>query len=366
VDYSVETFRDSDLSAAASLHAYLQPRERGANERYLRWKYFENPFIRKPLITVVRYGSEIVAMEGLMGMAWSGGSGEDSEVLPQFDDLIVHPDHRRRGLTTLLFQRSRETSLDQGYRAMISMSGGDVSQSIALTRGWVEVRELKVIYLVRGDRAESIDRRVPRLRPVASQAKSLARRFGYPKLAPPPDRFVDAAMEPILGPNPHVTVSAEADVEAMSALAVTVGRHASVRSADFLRWRLGNPDRNYRFVYWRDTHLRGYLIVGWKPEDRHRAMIIDHCCEDASVFTELLHAVTRIRRCDIELMASTLPHQEADVAHRLGFRRDPECTFGKRRFLLWPLVKNEPQSTDSPILSVAPSWRVDLIDTLQG
>jgi len=246
---------------------------------------------------------------------------------------------------------------------MINMSSGGASQAISLKRGWVEVRELERAYLIRGDRASPVSARPPAPGPFRAKARGLARRFGYLMAAPPSDQVVDVLVASIPGNNPHVSVSPEADVDAMSSLAATVGSHASDRSAEFLRWRVGNPDRTYRFVYWRDTHLRGYMIVGWSGEHPQRAMVIDHSCEDESVFAELLEAVARIPRGDIELMASTLPERDRNAAHRLGFQPDPEHAFSKRRFFLWPLA---PNTEGAALRAAASSWRVDLIDTMQG
>jgi len=366
MEYSLEAFEDDDPSAAVSLHKFLQPRGRGANEQYLRWKYFENPFIENPLITVVRYGGEIVAMTGLMGMSWHAFPGRESTIVPQIDDLIIHPDHRRKGLTALMFRGVIGASLSQGYPAMISLSGGAVSNALASTKGWTEIRELERVYLVRSTPEISLSERIPGARRVKSKAMGIARRFGYWMVAPPPARFVDAAIEPIPGNDSRISVSANADLPAMSALAATTNRHASARSVDAFRWRLGNPDRTYRFVYWRDTRLRGYMILGWTGENRQRAMIIDYCCETDSVFAEMLNAVARIRSDVVELMSSTLPQEHADVAYRLGFRPDHEHIFGKRQFFAYPLEKSGPGPDDSSFVALARTWRVDLMDTLQG
>lgn len=366
MSYETDIFRETDMEAIVKLHRKLMPRKKGLNERYLRWKYYENPYIRDPLIIVIRHEGEAVAITGLMGMAWGMTSEQAAQVIPQPDDLFVHPDHRRNGLVGMLYARVRSISIDMEFPALIVLSGGGNSNPIAVAKGWTPVRELDRVYLIRGDRPAPIQNRVPGFRFIASKGKGLAKRLGYSSVAPPSDRTVDAEVSEVAHVNSRISVSAVGDVVAMSALASKVNSHNSDRSADFLRWRFANPDRQYRFVYWGDDRLRGYMIVGWAAEDYGHVRIVDHCSENLDIFTDLLAAVTRIPHGDIELMSSTLPEREAAAAFELGFRPDPDHNFRARRFLATPIGNDEAYGAQPPILAAASSWRVDLIDTLQG
>jgi len=363
VSYETDILRESDMDAVVKLHRKLMPRKRGLNERYLRWKYYENPYIGDPLIVVIRYEGEVVAITGLMGMGWSTSPGQTARIVPQPDDLFVHPAHRRKGLVGMLYARVRSLSAEMGFPALVVLSGGGNSNPIAIAKGWTLIRELDRVYLMRGDRPAPIRNRIPGLGFVASKGKGLAKRLGYSTIAPPSDRLLDSEMSEVASTNPRISVSTVGNVEAMSALASAVNSHASDRSVEFLRWRFANPDRQYRFVYWDDDRLRGYMIVGWAAEDHGHVRIVDHCSEDLDIFIDLLAAVIRIQHGTIELMFSTLPEREAAAAYELGFRPDDDRTFRMRRFLA---TRIEAGGTESPILTAASSWRVDLIDTLHG
>ncbi len=306
-------------------------------------------------------------MRGLLGAAWRLKPGAGAEVVPHAGELIIHPDHRNRGLFVLLHRGTAATAKEKGFPAMISVSGNAVAQSLSLAAGWREVRELERIYLVRAQRRKPLRSRVPGARRVFSKARGLARRFGYQMVAPPSGRLVDGIVHPVGGVDKHVAVSNHADVEAMSELAADVGRHTSSRSSQYLRWRVRNPDRTYRFVYWKDFDLRGYMILAWKGRGLGRTMIVDHCSTDDTVFEDMLSAVARIRTGKIEMMASTLPKRRLELARQLGFCSDPDYSHGRRRrFLMYPFADGDADTPESSIVSAARAWRVDLIDTMLG
>ena len=338
---------------------------------YLRWKYLENPFFREPTFIVVRHGDQIVGMRGLYGTCWTGGSAGDSTILPHADDFIVHPDHRKQGLGKMIQDTMVAVAKKQGFPSVISLSGNDRTQEISLAGGWKALGELEQIYRYPGTREKGPRSQLNLLKRGKQVLRMTAKRFGYGPNKVASNRSVNQALKHIATEDsPRVQISSDADYAGMSSLAesVTSDQLRAPRSEAFLRWRLDNPHRKYRFIYWRDSSLRGYMILAWTTRNPYRVIIADHAVENTVVFTELMGSVVRSQRGWLSMMSSTLPDSLLRVARTAGFNSDPSFEKGPRkRFLFYPLADQVQSSVFGESQSTYPSrWHVNLLDTMNS
>jgi GNAT superfamily N-acetyltransferase len=118
VDLLVATIPTVVTSAEEWLHSYRTVPER-AQRRFL----------------VVEHDGQIVAVGGA-GLVFFGGGGENGYL-----NVRVHPDHRRRGIGTELYETLREHVVDLGVARATSMFDESAeSVSFAQKRGWAEER----------------------------------------------------------------------------------------------------------------------------------------------------------------------------------------------------------------------------------
>jgi hypothetical protein len=95
--------------------------------------------------------------------------------------------------------------------------------------------------------------------------------------------------------SPRVTLERAPRCEAMAELAGRLGddgRLRHVRDARYFSWRFQNPTRVYRFLYWEDVGLEGYLVLqkDLTRANPTRVHIVDWEASEGRVRAELLEA----------------------------------------------------------------------------
>ncbi len=353
MDYEITPLDDLDDAQVARLHGELISTHPGWSRRYLRWKYGSNPFIEDPIIQVIRLAGEVVGMRGVYGSLWNLEPGAPPVVLPHADDLIIAEEHRNRGLFLPLHQALVGAARERGYDAIISLSGGVATQELSLVCGY---RVLGDLNKLRGQHGG------PRLRRriVGRVAREVRRRVPVPPVAMWGTVPFDVVRHVRSADDGHLHL--ERDI-APEELAGVAGRRpvvpASARTAEYYRWRLGNPDRVTRTLTWRDGSLRGFVVVSWDLSSPHTLTIADHAAEDVSILDHLLASIGSIDGVDVV----ATPPADADelaVFERHGFEPfvdEPEWL--QRRFLYFPLTDKGELDRLAPFPS---GWRFSLLD----
>lgn len=370
MSYEMSEVTDPTDRQLVLLHSHLLRGGVSLSRSYLNWKYSENPFLTTPSFMVIRHLGEIVGMRGFYGGKWNLTENEATTTLPHADDLIIHPDHRNRGLYWELHNAGVQWAERKGFPALVSVSAGQVAQKLSLAAGWQEVGDLENIYhsvLPPSNHSPlySYARRAK------ARLRKIAARSNNNRSSPPSDRSLDKALATIITvKTPRIELSSEADYLGMSALSESArpAEYGSPRSEVFLRWRLKNPMKKYRFVYWRDSSLRGYVVLSWAKEDPYRIMIADYAVESPDLFYELLDALVCSRRGDFSMMSSTLPDSLLRTAENLGFQSDPNFKKGvRRRFMVYTLSKSDlPVALRNDEKSYPSRWHVSLLDTMHA
>jgi hypothetical protein len=323
-------------------------------------------------VALVRYGDQIVGMRAVFGTRWTTGSDGDEVTIPHADDLVIHPDHRGRGLFVPLNDFLLEIARGEGYRHIVSLSGGLLTQQLSLVDGWMEVGDLERLHRPALSKRRARQSRVYRtVRPFLAR---IVRRMLAPRSTEgsrlPTEEAIESVVERIArDASPNITIASTADLTPLTEVREPIDpvRTRHVRSEQFYRWRLSNPDRRYRIVSYRDPHRRGFLVLSWTSRTPYSIKIAEMRARDIRVAEELLRSVTGIQRANLELMSSTQPGLISDCATGLGFSPfpDPENPQARRRFLLVP---TDPANNSSPVgaadPSVLSSWHVSLIDTM--
>jgi GNAT superfamily N-acetyltransferase len=252
-DLEIVRYEPALRETVLDLQTHLWGQHRAANTAELAWKYFEGPYAGSSRIYVALRNDRAVAMRGFMGGRWEAGSAGQVFDLLSAGDLVIHPDHRGRGLFTELMQHAM-ADLEGGCPYVLNLSAGSATRLGSLTMGWRDAGPIP--RLAGGARAR---RKAPR-------PGILARLFGRAAL-PVKDAFarLDArgrgAGSTLAG---GITVSDSARPEAMARLVRRLGhdgRIRHVRDEAYFAWRFRHPRGRYRFLFKDGDDLEAYLVL---------------------------------------------------------------------------------------------------------
>jgi GNAT superfamily N-acetyltransferase len=359
MEYTVSEAVDDDLDEIAVLEAELITTGRYLSRRYLEWKYRQNPFIARPLLFAVRYGDEIVGVRGMYGTRWNLGAGREATVLPHADDLMIREEHRNRGLFLLLHRAMVKAARTQGFEAILSLSGVATTQELSLACGYRTLDALDAVQRPATSGTPPLRRGEGRLLRGLRRRGVFSPVFGWGATVNGLCRHIESTSA-----NPRIEVSNRPDLSAMSALAMAPSPYSlgADRSEAFLRWRLANPDHIYRFLHWRDSALRGFLVLSWDVMRPGRVTIADVAAEDDDVFADLLGALAQPSDVEYVMMSTTLSRTWMHIAETAGFSAGRHESTEQRRFLYFMV--------DSSAESIAPGddlrsrWRVSELDLM--
>ncbi len=230
----------------AQLQTHLWSPDPALNLRYLRWKYRENPVMPDPLVSVAVADGRAVAMRGLSGALWEVDDRESRHLMPYADDFVVAPGHRNSGVGRRVMQASLEGAAHRGLRFAVNLSASPVTFVNSLANGW---RSAGAFGSVRRGRPAPGNPLHSRLRPMMQRFVPF--QFAHLDRAAPACHGV-------------VTIAREPRPEAMAELIARLpwdGRIRMVRDDRYLSWRFRNPLHEYRFVFWDEDRLEGYLVL---------------------------------------------------------------------------------------------------------
>jgi hypothetical protein len=115
----------------------------------------------------------------MSGTSWQVDDDASRHVLPYADDMVVAPEHRNRGLVTLIMKKAFDDLAQRGFPFAISLSAGPVTYVASLALGWRSAgsfepvrREAPERSLQRPkSRAHALAARMPLLRRFASMLR---------------------------------------------------------------------------------------------------------------------------------------------------------------------------------------------------
>jgi GNAT superfamily N-acetyltransferase len=293
--YDVVRYTADHKQQAIDLLRYFSPELPLLQTAYFEWKYERNPYL-DPLLYLAFHKGRVVGMRGLWGTKWEVQG--QTFVIPCATNLVIVPEHRKRGIVKRLMDVAVRELAEQGYPLVMNLSATTITHIASLSLGWrgvgplVDMRRGTVRDHVRLPAAWSHTRR--RLVRLARQSGDHARRRLLGS-RPPFYRFDRAVLK---RPIPNLVVESRPRVDAMAALVRRLGqsdRFRHVRDAEYLEWRYQNPLSEYRFVYWQRNggDIDGYLVLGTKRREHAPEVelyIVDWEAPSFDVRSQLLEA----------------------------------------------------------------------------
>lgn len=100
--YEITHYRPELQAQALHVLQYLWPGDSDRNLYHFRWKYDRNPNSKAPLGIVALYQAQVVGFRGYFATRFEIVGKTDNLVVLCSGDTVVHPDHRRKGLSVAM------------------------------------------------------------------------------------------------------------------------------------------------------------------------------------------------------------------------------------------------------------------------
>jgi GNAT superfamily N-acetyltransferase len=323
------------------------------NSSYFEWKHNQNPYVEEPIFFLALYEGRVVGVRGMCGSRWDFGQpGKIYNCLADVDS-VVSPDHRRQGLLTRMSMAALEELKTSTYEYVITLSANRYSSAANIKMGWRNVgyfgsaQQYAGGSLAKGGtsaRVRGKGSKIP-LIPTAYRRmrKFLKRKSPQAREKLPPFHELD---ERYARREVHIKRNISLDKHPRPKMMAefinridTNGRIRHVRDEEFFKWRFQNPRSSFRFIFWEESQLSGYLILHAQAYKPGVITIVDWEAENEKIRTEILKTAIEMGKFKIlslwsgSLSADTRkilsdfdfdfvepsgdPDQDADLSHIL-------------------------------------------------
>lgn len=328
--YEIVRYEPGLKPQVIELQQHLWSPSAALNAAYLEWKYERNPYVDTPLIYLAMCHGRAVAMRGFFGTRWEGGIPAQQSTALYADDLAIDPEHRNRGLISKMMSAAFEDLAKRDYQFAVNLSPGPITLLSSLAGGWRSVGLMEPMrrrpwrVAVRSAR-ERVIRRLPL---PSGELRTALRQWIGSKRRSLADIDVASARRSATG---SASICFE-DSPRCSAMAELVARTGGVRvrhlrDTDYFRWRFQNPLRRYRFLYWANPNLEGYLVLQDYTTDYANQEVVNIVHWEASslaVRRELLHAAMRLTADrNLVIWSAGLPGTSTALLGDAGFKLEP-------------------------------------------
>jgi len=343
--YKIISYRPEYHDQIVGLHQHLWRGDVALRAAYIDWKYVRNPYLREPHIYLAMDGERVIGIRSFVGAKWQFGSPRQTLVLPLEADTIIAPDRRNQGLVSLMLKAAMEDMAEKGYTYVLSLGTIPLLLMSDMKHGWRSVGSLGPLQFTGAVSERSPKRHsvvTASAREVLSHVRTLLRKSPlavavYRKIrktgnATPRGRFdlLDTICDQKSGElGSHISIAKSPRIAEMVELKeeiVSDSRIRHVQDEEYYKWRLENPASDYRYLFWDDSKLKGYLILQTTRFFPHHAVaLVDWCASDDEICAELILAAIQLTHGhDLFTWSATLSEGERGTFENAGFRPLPE------------------------------------------
>lgn len=323
--YTVRPYEPPDADDVLALYETVWGSEHDAD--WLAYKDAENPYVDDTSMLVAETDGTVVGARPAIPVPMRVG---DTDLLGCYlVSLMVHPDHRRRGLFTRMMSRGLEHYADAGVSVCVNY-GNELSAPGYRKLGFEHVGSGPGQYIRVQRPGQFVDAHVPS--PADRVARTAANAVGQGYHAVRDWLAVDL---------PERDAGSELSVDRRDRLAADLlarlyerdqpdGIHTR-REPTFYRWLADNPGWTYEtYVAWDGPRAVAALLVKRRPGDETAVHIADAVPAASPstrpAFITLLRAVLADNGDAATVSTRGLVHRErllpADLLSRFGFRSD--------------------------------------------
>ncbi|MGH7960328.1 MAG: GNAT family N-acetyltransferase [Candidatus Binatia bacterium] len=293
-EYEIVKYTPELRSQVLELQTHLWNPDVAVNAAYLEWKYERNLHPQASYIPLALHRGRVVGMWGLYSVQWQSGYPCHTWLGLGSGDMVIAPAHRGQGLFTQMVHAALRDLADQHYPYMFSLSASPVTHPMGVAIGWRSLGPLPMM-----------QRKGNRLSPAS------------------PFRLLDRYR--VRRRQAQVSLEYRPRPQAMAEVVECIGhdgRIRQVRDQRYFAWRFHNPLSSYRFLFWQDTRVEGYLVLQAKRyKDQAQVNIVDWEATNAQVRADLLRAAVRWGNCAaLSIWAATFSQEVQTLLQESGFR----------------------------------------------
>jgi hypothetical protein len=294
--YEIVPYHPELLERVVRLQRHLWSPVETLNAAYFTWKHERNPYVGSPLVYLALHGRQVVGMRGMFGARWEHGPPRTTFLGLCADDMVIAPAHRERGLVSQIMRAALGDLARRGYGYIFNLTAGPATFMASLATGWRSTGSLKPVWRSepRGIDLRRIRRALERIPLAWRYAESLGIVSSIQRR--PFSRLDRNGARRRGGVSRHISLADQPRAEAMAALVERIGhdgRLRHVRDRAYFDWRFANPLCEYRFLFWDDVQLEGYLVLqtpAWPAPTRRSCRIMDWEASHEEVRAALLQA----------------------------------------------------------------------------
>ena len=135
MDYEIVRYHAGLRDGVLPLFREIIAGDDAARDAYFRWKHEENPFLHAPVVYVVLYGGHVVGVRGFLGARWRVPGSSESRLMLCTSELVVAPDHRRKGLYRRMMEVALADLCAEGHQAVLSLHANPITYPATLRMG---------------------------------------------------------------------------------------------------------------------------------------------------------------------------------------------------------------------------------------
>ncbi len=326
-EYELVRYRPEHKAMVAEFQKELLSSDDRLNTRYLEWKYEKTPDRLESFVYLAFHQGKPVGMRGFHEATLEAGTPTRAVRVLIAGDALISTPHRNRGLVARIMKMAEEDLAQSGYPYLVSLGGANrVNMLGLLTLGWRSAGQVRPTGRVtmRAQAGHRLSRVLARQR--------VLWRFNWVRLLASADqhnpfRHLDAARAGS-GPDQASPIALESSprVDAMAGLVERLGHDGRIRyrrDREYLDWRFRNPMNEYRFLYWEESRLEGYLVLSRRATDLgawYRVYIADLEATDLRIRSALLSAAMSWGRFpELVTWTASFPDAEIQLLESRGF-----------------------------------------------
>lgn len=292
MDYQILPYSPEFRDQILQLQTHLWNPSTKVNSAYLNWKYERNPYFDPPLITMVLSAGEVIGMRGMFGAKWQVGSPGQTRTILVGGDLVIAPNHRKRGLVKKINAAAINRLSQLGHDYVLNFSATPATYFSSINSGWRSAGPYGMAGRAAGEISADLQARV-------RQAER------------------------------HLSITETPNPSAMEELVQRAGRHGPmqhIRDQQYYAWRFQNPLNDYRFLFWQGNRLEGFIVLRAARYKRPGTMqIVDWEATNSGVFEDLLYTAIHHRSSHkTAIWTATLPSTAMRALGNVGFKRADE------------------------------------------
>ncbi len=327
--YEIIQYRPEFRDQIVELQTHMWGHNLEKNAAFLKWKYFDNPYAERPILYLAVCQDKVVGMRGMFGTRWQIGRPPHLLNCVSDADGLVHPAHRRRGLLERMTLLALEDLANSDYEYVVTLSANQFSGAAILKLGWRDAGLLETAHWypkrTQGSALKRFARQLPVLPSLYRRVRRHSDRGSSESHSPFEDLERNGARARREKDEP-VCIAPAPQPEAMAELHDRVNsgeRLHHVRDREFFAWRFQNPLSAYRFLFWEESRLEGYLVLqtGAGQPANSWVTIVDWEASNPQVQADLLRAATEWGNFGVlAVWTATLPDETRNLLGEYGFR----------------------------------------------